>query len=77
MIPACFDSPEQYREWVAADEYSIKAGARRARDGYCTDCTPTYKARMIEARRCEFPKTQFVIRVEGDGVDITGVRRGG
>ena len=71
MIPACFDSPEQYREWVEANDRCD----RKAKN-YCDDCTPTYQREMRKAFRCAYPYTRFVIKREDDGLDITGVRRG-
>ena len=46
----------------------------RPHNGYCEDCTPTYKAAMVEAGRCEHPSVTFVIAVDGDGLEIEGQR---
>ena len=58
--PACFE-PLQWQQWVAAARHTggVSAG------GYCTDCTPEYKARMQAAGRCEHPEIIFAVDEHG------------
>jgi hypothetical protein len=72
MKPRCFDSEEQWRNWVDA-ALAVPWGTA---DDYCIDCTPTYQHQMKAEKRCAHPKTTFSIRVEGDGADIRGIRHG-
>jgi hypothetical protein len=68
--PPCFDTWEQWRAWQEA----ARACPPAQRDGYCSDCTPAYQKQMREAGRCMYPYTRFRLIVEGDGLDIQGVR---
>ncbi len=43
--------------------------------GYCTDCLPSYKARMQSCGRCQWPATTFVFDSH-DGT-VIGVRKNG
>ena len=74
--PACFDSHEQWDGWRLQARYVPP----NARDGFCEDCTPTYKAKMVKEQRCMHKGVKFVIRRVGGGLDISGERprkRGG
>jgi len=62
--PACFDTDEQYQEWLAA-AHNVKALGGKFTSDYCTDCTPEHKAKMECAGRCAFPGTKFVRNQEG------------
>lgn len=57
--PACFDNDEQYEQWKAAAEEVDETHLTRT-CGYCIDCTPSFKERMLEAGRCEHPDVTFV-----------------
>lgn len=57
--PPCFDSKEQWHQWHIADEI-----ATHGRTQYCADCTPAYKARMIEENRCIHQQVKFY-RING------------
>ena len=61
LKPLCFDSK---RDWL---EYQALASITRgsAIHGFCEDCTPEYKAQMIEEGRCAFPRTTFALDREG------------
>jgi hypothetical protein len=69
QIPSCFSSREQYALWMRSAR-STKPG----RSGYCEDCTPEYKRKMVEQNRCEYPATWF--HTDEDGF-VAGVRVGG
>jgi hypothetical protein len=43
-------------------------------DGYCTDCLPTYKARMMDEGRCAHPGVTFEFMEIGGEMDIEGRR---
>jgi len=61
VIPACFDSEAQYREWRLA---AIPTKTLHHDKPYCLDCTQDYQYRMIRERRCENPG--FVFDQEND-----------
>lgn len=59
--PRCFDSPEQFKDW--------KDGARATGLsvlGYCADCTPAYKLKMLKQNRCGHPTVMFEMDSDGD-----------
>jgi putative SOS response-associated peptidase YedK len=59
--PPCFDTLKQYQGWQrAAWETGLNA-----RFGFCEDCTPNYKAEMLNRRRCIRPDSGF--REDEDG----------
>ena len=60
--PACFDSEEQFKLWRLAAKISHPGGS-----WICSDCTPTYQAKMIKEHRCEKPLARF-IREDGEVV---------
>lgn len=65
-FPACFETVGQLAEWKKAARLSYFTKA----DGYCADCLPEYKDRMLWEGRCGFPGVVFVNR---DG-EIVGRR---
>lgn len=63
--PRCFDSMEDWREWL-----EVRSGAWSP----CQDCTPSYRATMRDALRCDRPEVIFIEdratrEVEGVTVD--------
>lgn len=54
--PSCFESADQYRQWVSL----AKTSGLPVTHWYCTDCTPGYQAKMIDAERCGFPGVTFL-----------------
>lgn len=56
MWPKCFESREQFKNWHQAMMQS-KIGVYST--WVCTDCTPSYQKKMMEAGRCENPHVQF------------------
>ena len=56
--PPCFDSVEQYREWMWANR-NVESFTG-IKSNYCNDCLPGYQARMISESRCNHPKVSFV-----------------
>ena len=68
--PACFDSAEQWDGW----RLLARIVPPNQKNGFCEDCTPSYKAEMVKQKRCMYRGVRFVIRREGDGLDICGVR---
>lgn len=53
--PRCFHNHQQFTIWMAAARNT--GGCYET--GYCTDCTPEYKQRMQDAKRCEHPEIKF------------------
>lgn len=52
MKPTCFDSQEQYDQWI---ELARPSNLKMTPHAYCIDCTQEYQYEMIRARRCENP----------------------
>lgn len=68
--PSCFENADHFEEWLA---YARLCG-RRPRS-FCEDCTPEYKAQMVEIDRCDFPGTIFAVAREAHGErEVIGVR---
>jgi hypothetical protein len=59
--PKCFHNHQQFVSWMATAR--ITGGCYEA--GYCTDCTPEYKARMTVANRCEHHEIRFTWDQDG------------
>ena len=51
VIPSC-SSAEDYQEWH-------KLMPPTGRYGFCEDCTPRYKMKMMNQGRCEHPEVRF------------------
>ena len=47
--PPCFESKQQYQEWLEAERSAPTVPFRR---NICEDCTSTYKSSMILKQRC-------------------------
>ena len=58
--PACFDSNEQFRSWQ-----NVYKAAKPGQSQYCEDCTPEYKAKMLEQLRCGHTKVVFFQDADG------------
>lgn len=59
VMPRCFDSRYQWEAWVAqAADVSLQSRPP-APTGFCADCLPEYKERMLECGRCERPEIKF------------------
>jgi hypothetical protein len=56
MYPACFESQQQYDDWLKADRL-IYAKIRDT--AFCIDCTPSYATAMRSQGRCEHPEVKF------------------
>jgi hypothetical protein len=54
--PKCFDTHDQYRQWVYLARQSGNVPSQLKA---CIDCNPNFQAKMISARRCENPFVQF------------------
>ena len=67
--PRCFDSAYQYNIWRGLLTHS----GNNIPSGYCTDCLPTFKARMQACGRCQWPATTFEFNRQ-DGT-VSGVRQ--
>jgi hypothetical protein len=57
--PRCTNKKE-YKVWKRA------ASKAYAAYGFCTDCTPEYKEKMLAEGRCEHPGIVFAIDEDGD-----------
>lgn len=60
--PDCFDSEVQYRDYMTLKRMSQVVLHKHP--GVCMDCTPEYKAKMLEQGRCQHPETLFVVQVD-------------
>ena len=56
--PPCFQSREQYRDYMWQ---SHKTSQPKDPMNYCLDCTREYKIQMRREKRCEHPETIFVV----------------
>lgn len=56
-FPACFESQEQYNQWIEAAR-SAKACMPYIMQA-CADCTPEFKQRMEACGRCENRHVEF------------------
>ena len=59
-VPACCDA-ERYGLWKLAARNSKPDPSA----GFCTDCTPTYQAKMKKQKRCENTDIYFIVDVDG------------
>lgn len=74
VTPPCFDSCEQFLKWWTLAEETTRShnGERDKLDkhGYCLDCTPEYKAKMMEEGKCTHTDVVFrKIQVKIKGVE--------
>jgi len=51
--PRCSNSPEEYAEWRRFSRFQYLPS------GFCTDCTPDYKCKMMREGRCDYPEIEF------------------
>src|SRR5262249_1665332 len=58
--PLCFDSDEQWKEWVAAAR-QVRGFSNAVHKGinHCEDCTAQYAEKMRACGRCEHPEVEF------------------
>lgn len=69
--PACFESAEQYRDYI----HLMRQSSNPKDTGVCMDCTPEFKTKMLEQGLCEHPETRFVLwrnKIEGE-IEVFGV----
>jgi len=59
-FPPCFSSWTDYHLWRTT------TARKDLHSQHCTDCLPTYKARMVEQGRCEHAETKFAFYAEPD-----------
>lgn len=55
--PACFESAEQYRDYI----HLMRQSSNPKDTGVCLDCTPEFKTQMLEQGLCDHPETRFVL----------------
>ena len=65
--PPCFETQEQYDDWLEAAEEVARLAGDPEPVNYCTDCTVEYQASMKAEGRCSFVKVKFV-RLGGSAV---------
>jgi hypothetical protein len=65
---ACFDTEEQWQSWLDAARLSPPGAS-----GPCQDCNFRFQTDMINAGRCDHPRTKFRLDFEGG---VQGVRAG-
>jgi len=51
--PRCANSTEEYEEWRRFSRFQFLPA------GFCTDCTPDYKCKMMREGRCDYPEIEF------------------
>jgi hypothetical protein len=69
--PPCFESKEQYKEYMWQ---SLRTNQPADPNNYCMDCTRKYKLKMLKEKKCEHPETIFVAwrSTYKDPKDVTG-----
>ena len=58
--PKCFNNHVEWMKWREAAAVEKPIGF-----GYCSDCCPSYQAKMLPLGRCEHPEVYFEV-YEGD-----------
>jgi hypothetical protein len=58
--PACF-SDAGWKVWSAGASWCKPTAV----DWACTDCTPEFKARALEAGKCSWPCVRFYVATDG------------
>lgn len=53
-VPTCFPTRRWFLIWL-----ELWTQRDDQASGFCVDCTPIYKARMVKQGKCEFPKVTF------------------
>lgn len=72
--PGCFRDQPEWHGYIAASMLTGHASRGvRSHISYCRDCTPAYKAEMMECGRCQHAETVFV---REEGGDVVGVPLG-
>lgn len=69
--PMCFKTYDQYKDYI----HLMRQSGNPKDNGVCLDCTPEFKAEMMECGKCEHPETRFVVwknETEGE-VEIVGI----
>jgi len=69
----CFNSTDEYREYVVAYKLAQPNGVgSQFKVDPCRDCDPKYRDRMIAAGRCQHPETVFIRsnRFAGDRIGV-------
>lgn len=69
--PMCFKTYDQYKDYI----HLMRQSGNPKDDGVCLDCTPEFKAEMMECGKCEHPETRFVFwknETEGE-VEMVGI----
>jgi hypothetical protein len=56
LKPKCFDSNEQYKQWI---DLARQSGPIPSQVKACIDCNPKFQAEMNSVQRCENPFVQF------------------
>ena len=67
--PPCFENQDHFDEWLDLARLSDSL----APPSFCHDCTPAYKASMVEIDRCVHPETIFVTlrkRLENGDIEL-------
>ena len=62
QCPPCFPSESVWQAW----RENSRMNYIPLSEGFCTDCTPEYKAKMVEERRCLWPCVGF--KTDSDGM---------
>jgi hypothetical protein len=62
-MPACWDNRTNWAEWNRLNVLA-RDNPRKALDHYCTDCSPEFKQKMVEAKRCAHPTVTFINIIE-------------
>ena len=63
MMPACWDSAENWAEWERLNRLASAPPGRPA-DYFCTDCLPAFKEAACRAGRCAYPDVTFAVVFE-------------
>ena len=80
LVPPCFDSRQQYHDWLEAADPELGSQPPARRDwplepNYCRDCNRCNRNEMRLAGRCLFPDTVFVTVGTGEDEEVIGTSK--
>lgn len=80
QYPPCFESKEQYENWLDAVDPEMGSPPPARRDwplepNYCRDCNNDQRLRMCGELRCLFPDTKFITVGEDEDEEVVGVSK--
>lgn len=64
-VPECCETASIYHEWKVLARQSKPYSNEKYFCGFCSDCTPEYKNKMMELERCE--NTDIIFEIDKFG----------